>query len=762
MAQKVQVLDIGSYSAKSVVAKVPFVGFQVTSAKAEKYHSALEPKTRRSEQTRAARDLLPGKRLTGDAVTVVMQADRIMNRTVELPFTDRGKIDQVLGFELENHVPYTADEIVYDYVVREKSKEGAKLFVSVAPRKDIEEYAELFGGANIDPRVMGHQALANARLKDLLGDTEDETVAFVDIGHRKTVITIVDPSGLLGCRTVVFGGWDLTRALAEQFSLDPSEAEREKHGAHLYPAGEGLAVGRLQEVADCLTQTLRPLARDMRQAFKALGDADRVFIFGGSAKLNGLDSFLRTALGKSVEQLFPSMLKLTIDQSIDKLEYVSAVAQGYYSQKGGDSQRVSFRQGEFAYEGDFRFVRGRLVYLALMAVFIFSVLAAPQVMKYRSFVQQAELLQVQLAELSSTILGEELEDWQEILDQLEEMPPAEVWTVFPDLTAHDVFWEVADIVARIEGQPTGEKVAPEVPEEAVVEGAVDGQPGAGVPPSPDSPGSPPPDSPPSPGVDGLVGETGAPVEVGEAIDIVHRLEFNQVKIDGASRTALGEGAVEFTGNASSVATMELFLSMLGQHPCFHNVQRTKQEMLKATAGKEGWWRFTVDFNVSCPKKAAEELKKEREGEGAVPGTEEGVEGKEGKVDPAGGEEKAAPPTPAGEAGKGGPGAGPGDAGAPAAAPSKPGEKEGQPDKGGGAAPADKSGEAAAAAAETPPGKAGRDKAPLRKVGPGAAMGAPAGGVDRSVPIRPVPREVIKPQAMPKMPRHRIGEPTGRE
>ena len=258
----------------------------------------------------------------------------------------------------------------------------------------------------------------------------------------------------------------------------------------------------------------------------------------------------------------------------------------------------------------------------------------------------------------------------------------------------------------------------------------------------------------------MPGEEGVPAAVEEAEDVVHHLEFNQVRIDGASRTAVGEGAVEFTGNASSVATMELFLSKLGQHPCFHNVQRTKQEMLKATAGKEGWWRFTVDFNVSCPQKAADDLKKERAGEADTPVTEEG---KEGKEEGAGKDDKAAPATPAGTGkGKGDVRGKPGDAGAPGAKPGEAGEKAGAPDKTGDSSPEGKPGVAAPPGSEPPPGKAGREKAPLRKVGPGGALSAPAGKVDRSVPIRPVPRDVMKPQAMPKMPRHRIGEPTGRE
>ena len=88
--------------------------------------------------------------------------------------------------------------------------------------------------------------------------------------------------------------------------------------------------------------------------------------------------------------------------------------------------------------------------------------------------------------------------------------------------------------------------------------------------------------------------------------------------------------MEFTGNASSVATMDLYLSMVGKHPCFNNVQRTKQEVLKATAGKEGWWRFTVEFNVSCPRKAAEEMAKEKEAEAPGDGEKEGVDEKGGE------------------------------------------------------------------------------------------------------------------------------------
>ncbi len=623
MAQKAQVLDIGSYSAKSVATRIPFVGYGVAGATEQVCSSAREPKTRRSDQAKAARELLPGKKVAGDAVTVVMPAERVLNRFLEMPFAERAKIDSILAFELENHVPMAADEFLCDYVILKKKKEGADLFVSLIPTRDVDEFQEAFSQYNIDPRVLIHQAVANARLTELLTEPVADRVAFVDVGHRKTVVTIVEDGRFAGTRVVLHGGYELTRALADRFGQSMDAAEQEKHSAHLFPAGDGQAVGRVQEAADCLREGLGPLVRDLNQTFKALGSVEEIYLFGGTARLSGFDQFLGKVLGKPVTLLRPSLLKIGSGLEDDQLQYISAVAAGLASHKGSDAQRINLRQGIFAYIGDFRFMRGRLIYLTILLVMMLAAFVAPQVMRYRAVLELEQQLQEEFGRLSMKILGEELEDWDEILGRLEDMPSAEVWTVFPDLSAHEVYWEIADIVARIEGQPTGELIAPPLPDLKAEEAIPETPPG--VPPGPDSPAPPPLDGSVPPPEGALEEE----LPIGP-IEAVHHLDMNQVTIDGASRTAIGGGSVDFTGNASSVATMELYLSMLGKHPCFNNVQRTKQEILKATAGKEGWWRFTVEFNVSCPRKAAEEIAREK-GDEATKG--EGEDAKKKKDEP---------------------------------------------------------------------------------------------------------------------------------
>lgn len=601
MALKVHVLDIGSYSAKRIIARAPLVGFGVGSAREEVHASALEPRTRRADQTRSARELLPEKKLAGEAVAALLPMEGVLHRVLDLPFTDRSKLSAVLPLELEAHVPLAAEDLVFDYVTLERSSKSARLFVSVMSRKDQEELREWMESLHIDPRVLAEEAVSNARLFSLLSDRPEGKVAFVDVGHRKTVVTVVENGKLLGCRVAMFGGFDLTRRISERHSLSLEEAQKVKHEAHLYPAGEGLAVGRLQDVADELQEGLSTLVRDLNQAFRQFGPVDSVWLFGGSARLQGLHSFLSDRLGVPVQVLVPSLLKMTLDSTADSPEMVACIAAANSALRGGDEGRINFRTGGYAYEGDFRYVRGRLFYLLFAMLVMVGFFLVPAHIRHSALLEQKLALDDELTALSEQIFGETLEDYEEIVSRLDEVPPAAVWTVFPDLSAHEIFWEVMDVVSRVDGLPTGETIMPteEAPGTPAVEVGLPGTEGLD----------------PLAAAGGLEGLEGVDGTVAPALtqpqEAIHRIEMNSMRVDSESRATSGDGSVEFTGNASSVATMELFLERMSQHVCFHNVQKTKQEILKATTGREGWWRFTVEFTVSCPRKSVEELRKDR-------------------------------------------------------------------------------------------------------------------------------------------------------
>lgn len=652
MAQKLIVLDLGSYSCKSLVARFPVTGIGLGEAKEGVCPSALEAKTRRADQLRIAKEQLPGKRLTADSVTYAFPAEKVLNRSMELPFTDRRKIDQVLGFELENHVPMGADELAFDYVILEKKKSSARLFAGVVPTKDMEELKETFGTLNIDPRFALHQGVALASLAEMMGLKGAQRVAFVDIGHRKTVVTLAKGVQFAGCRTIMTGGYDLTKALADEMGIEPVEAEKEKHQAHLFPAGEATAVGRVQQVADCLQAQLVSLARDLHQTFRSLGEVDRIYLFGGGARLTGVDQFLSSKLGRPVELLYPSHLRAAVPEALDALQYTGGLAVAYAAVRTGAQKVVNFRQGEYAYVGDLRFLRGRMVYLSMMLPSVLALMLVPLFIQHAELVDQEALLAEELAAVSERVLGEPLSDPAETLARLEEVPSSDVWTVFPDMTAPEIYWAVADIIAQIDGKPTGE------PPPSVDPSAVD--PAGAAPVDPAAKGDNPTAIPSFPdpaatgggagvgllpslgAIPGAEGAEGAvpelPKEPPQAP--VHRLEMNVLNIAAPSLTAVGPGTLTFEGDASSVATMELFITKLGQHRCFKSIQRTQQSVLEASEGKKGWSRFRLEITVTCPSRSSEakEEPEEKSDSPSSPGA-----GKSGSP------EKPDPSTPAGPA-----------------------------------------------------------------------------------------------------------------
>ncbi|GEM_PF-6674478 len=603
MAQKMMVMDLGGYSSKVLAVRFPLTGMGLAGVTEAVCPSALEAKTRRSEQLRQAREALPAKRLTADSVSLVFPADKVLNRTIEMPFTDRSKIDQVLAFELENHVPMASDELVFDYLMLERRKSSAKIFAGVVALKEMEEFREAWTGLNIDPRVVPHQGVALGFLGEMMG-TKGETAAFVDIGHRKTVVTVVRNNRFVGSRTILAGGYDLTRALSEELGVEMDEAEREKHQAHLFPAGDAVAVGRVQQIADALLSQLVPLVRDLHQTFKALGEPEKVYIFGGGARLGGIETFVSSRLGLPAVLLYPSHLRVAVPESLNSLQYTSCIACAYSAFRASSHKSINFRQGHFAYVGDLRFLRGRMVYLGMMVPTLLMLSLVPSYLKHKDLVEREAQLALALADVSEQVLGESIEDPDEILSRLTEVPPPDVWTVFPEMTAPEVYWAIWDIITQIDGTPTGEP-AEEPIEEAEVGKADDPLGGAGMLPTLDGLGA-------LPG-DGEVVEA----EPAEPEIPTHKLELYSMTIVSSGRTGSGSGSISFKGYASSVATMELFIARLGQHRCFKSIQRTRQDQLQSS-DRLGWSSFTLEIVVSCPAKAeskAEEEKGEALGKG---------------------------------------------------------------------------------------------------------------------------------------------------
>ena len=616
MAQKLKAVDLGSWSLKVATLNRTLVGTGVAGVEEHPMASRNDGKGRDRECGKLLREVFGDKKLAGEAVTVGFPGEQVLNRKIEVPFTDRTKVDQILPFELEQHVPYSAEEIIGDYVMQKagKGRPGADLFVSVVTRSDMEELLGDLKSAKLDPRVIGHPVFAMAKLESVLRSGASlEPMLLVDLGHTKTLAVLVLNGTILGVRSILRGGSALTRRLAKGLGVDMDEAERMKHAAHLYPAGQGEeGEGRTHEVAAWLREELLPIVRDLKMLLRSVApDATiPIHIFGGGARLGGLPEFLTAELGQNAEILEASQLKMAIPQDLDDPGIVPALALALDSVRGGDSARINFRRIALPYVGDFRNLRGRLVYLGIMAFLMVVAFITPSFLKYQAMSDMTGTLEEEILSLSEEILGESLEDYEEVLSAFAEVPGTSSWIVYPDMTGLEAFYEVEAVIASIDGLPVeGAEEEPLIPDDEIP--------------------SEPELSPEELVLRELEGELPSLDEMPSqepAASRVHGLKMNRIVVDMTNETKGINGVVEFTGDCSSVATLEIFETAVDKHPCFHNVVRADQQVVVAYAERKGWQRFSLNFNVACPKAQDTDRKKPGDVEAPKSGSEERDEG----------------------------------------------------------------------------------------------------------------------------------------
>ncbi|MFH1532489.1 MAG: pilus assembly protein PilM [Pseudomonadota bacterium] len=605
MAQKLKAVDLGSWSLKVVTLNRTLVGTGVAGVEEHPMASRTDGKGRDREAWKLLREIFGERKLAGEAVTVGYPGERVLNRRIEVPFTDRSKVDQILPFELEQHVPFSADDIVGDYVMNKarKSRTGADLFVSVVPRVGMEELLAELDSAKLDPRVIGHSMIAMSKLEALVRSSgSNEPMLLVDLGHTKTLAVLVLNGTILGVRSILRGGMTLTRRIAKGLGVDMEEAERIKHAAHLFPAGQGeVGEGRTHEVAAWLQEELAPVARDLKLLLRTAAPegSTPVHIFGGGARLGGLPEFLTAEIGRRTEVLDASQLKMAIPSDLDDPGVVPTLALALDSVRGGDGDRINFRRLAFPYVGDFRNLRGRLAYLAVLVFLMVVAFITPSFLKFQAMSEMNETLEAEILALSEEILGEPLADYDEALAAFEGVPGAESWIVYPDMTGLEAFYEVEAVVASIDG--TG------------VEGAVEEPMLPEIAPEPEL-------SPEEFALRELEGELPSPDEIEPlepAAPRIHGLKMNTIVVDMTNETKGINGIVDFSGDCSSVATLELFETAVEKHPCFHHVVRSDQQVLLSDADRKGWQRFSLNFNIACPKE--KDRKKETEGTPEVDG-----------------------------------------------------------------------------------------------------------------------------------------------
>ncbi len=258
----------------------------------------------RSLQTKLQVEQLVGELgLKGRGVNYAIASHVIFTRPVTLPSVgEASQVEQIVGFEAQQNVPYPIDEVVWDWQLLDAG-DGSQVEVILAAIKsdlldDINASAQAGG---MKPLVVdiAPMALYNA-LRYNYPDAEGCTI-LLDIGSRTTNLLFCEP-GKIFPRRLNIGGSSITTAIAKDFSCSFAEAEARKvkdgfvslGGTYAEP--DDAEIARISKITrNQMTRLHQEIARSITFYRSEHGGSQpvRVLIAGGTASLPYIREFFQ-------------------------------------------------------------------------------------------------------------------------------------------------------------------------------------------------------------------------------------------------------------------------------------------------------------------------------------------------------------------------------------------------------------------------------------------------------------------------------------
>ena len=146
------------------------------------------------------------------------------------------EIRQSIEFRLEENVPLSIEDLVFDYEVIKSSMDGSILEVSVSAvaSEVIEDYAEVFKAADMMPVSFGVESKLVA--KAVIPKNDKDPYIIINIKERATTISIVNNGVVQFTSTAAIGGKSIDEDISKNMKVTLEEARKIKH-EHLYQEG---------------------------------------------------------------------------------------------------------------------------------------------------------------------------------------------------------------------------------------------------------------------------------------------------------------------------------------------------------------------------------------------------------------------------------------------------------------------------------------------------------------------------------------------
>ena len=405
-------IDIGSSSIKALEIESAFGNYGI-----HDYHE-LELIT--PEETELVLSKLLGTLMKApDRIVVSMPPEKVTLRNLLLPTRDKKAIQSGVGFELEDELPFSADESIFDYTVLSQSKAGSQIHVGATLKRNLASLLSRYESAKIFPDLVTSEPWAYYTLLNrALGQQSLTTpVLLINIGQNRTLFYLHKKESPVFLREVTWGGTDLTEAVMKKFGISKEQAESTKIDRGIVPGQTDSKeiTPEDAELAKCLEEALdQNFSRELRQVElmcrNITGQSpSQIYLTGGTSLLTGLAPWVQNRI-QIPAQLLPALSSITpsgvsySDQTNARFLLAAGLALCLVGNQRNNS--INFRKGEFVKAGKNRELNLKILKKPLIAASVVATsLLMSLIVQSAVYQKRMEATQSSLERSVKTFLG---------------------------------------------------------------------------------------------------------------------------------------------------------------------------------------------------------------------------------------------------------------------------------------------------------------------------------------------------------------------
>ena len=265
----------------------------------------------RAELIKAIKKIIaaPGYgKVSSEEAAVCLPESKTFIKRIEVAKSPNSLAD-VIGAEIEKHVPMSKSEIYYDWQVTAELADKYQVLIGAAPKEIVDQYAQLLDDAKLSVAAMEIEPTAICRclLKEEApeakpaaaplkpGRTAPLNYGIIDIGANHTCLIFYSDNTIVFSVSMPISGEEITAKISRTLNLTPEQAEKAKIICGL---DETKANGVIKKI---LEETIKNLISKIKEALDFYenyygGKLNKILLCGGGGNI--------TELGKIIAQEF--------------------------------------------------------------------------------------------------------------------------------------------------------------------------------------------------------------------------------------------------------------------------------------------------------------------------------------------------------------------------------------------------------------------------------------------------------------------------